>query len=206
MDRAFLSGAAATPPAAPASPSVGYPTSGNPGTGTPATKPGPWWYHMITEELLAIIVAAGITPASGTLNQVLQALRSAGVFVTQAVSDNSTKAATTAWVRGAMSDIATAAGFAYSWGVNWYIKFPAWLGGWVVQGGSVVTLTTGDVWFSFPVSFPNSVFQVYVSPVLLTGGGYAGWNGPNTGGVAIGGWNTSSSRVALTVSVLAVGR
>lgn len=74
MDRIYASGAAGSAPSAPASPSSGYPTAGNPGTGTPATKPGPYWYHMIMEELMAIITAGGITPAPGTLNQVKQAL------------------------------------------------------------------------------------------------------------------------------------
>lgn len=74
MDRSYASGAAGSAPSVPASPSNGYPTAGNPGTGTPATKPGPYWYHMITEELMAIITAGGITPAPGTLNQVKQAL------------------------------------------------------------------------------------------------------------------------------------
>lgn len=74
MDRIYASGAAGTPPSVPASPSSGYPTAGNPGAGTPATKPGPYWYHMITEELMQVIIAAGITPAPGTLTQLKQAL------------------------------------------------------------------------------------------------------------------------------------
>lgn len=74
MDRAFKSGASATPPTAPASPSIGYANEGNPGASIPATKPGPWWFHMITEELLGIVLAAGITPAQGTLTQIKQAL------------------------------------------------------------------------------------------------------------------------------------
>lgn len=74
MDRIYASGAAGSAPSVPASPSSGYPTAGNPGTGTPATKPGPYWYHMIMEELMAIITAGAITPAPGTLNQVKQAL------------------------------------------------------------------------------------------------------------------------------------
>ena len=74
MDRIYASGAAGTPPSVPASPSSGYPTAGNPGAGTPATKPGPYWYHMITEEMMQVIIAAGITPAPGTLTQLKQAL------------------------------------------------------------------------------------------------------------------------------------
>lgn len=74
MDRAFESAALVTPPTPPASPSLGYPTNGNPGTGTPATIPGDWWYHMLTEELRNVIVAAGLTPDRTAVNQLLQAL------------------------------------------------------------------------------------------------------------------------------------
>jgi len=74
MDRIYASGAAGSAPSVPASPSSGYPTAGNPGTGTPATKPGPYWYHMVMEELMAIITAGGIAPAPGALNQVKLAL------------------------------------------------------------------------------------------------------------------------------------
>lgn len=80
MDRAFSSGSAGTPPDAPASPSIGYPTAGNPSTATAATKPGAYWYHMVTEELLAIIIAAGITPAQGTLTQLASAIQSGKLF------------------------------------------------------------------------------------------------------------------------------
>ena len=75
MDRVFESGAAAAPPGQPASPSTGYPTAGNPQTAVPATKPGPWWYHMITEELRAVIAAAGITPSHTDVSQLSTAIR-----------------------------------------------------------------------------------------------------------------------------------
>lgn len=74
MDRAFSSGASASAPTAPASPSIGYATAGNPGTGTPATKPGPYWYHMMTEEQRAVIVAAGLTPDQNNLTQLSDAI------------------------------------------------------------------------------------------------------------------------------------
>jgi len=75
MDRAFSSGASGTPPTAPVSPSIGYATAGNPGTGTPATKPGAWWYHLVTEELRAVIVAAGLTPDHTNTTQLAQAVQ-----------------------------------------------------------------------------------------------------------------------------------
>lgn len=83
MDRVFESGASASPPAAPASPSIGYPSAGNPGSATPATKPGPYWYHMMTESVRAVLVAAGLTPDHTNLTQLaaaVQALASAAAM------------------------------------------------------------------------------------------------------------------------------
>ena len=73
-NRSWLSGASATPPVAPSSPSVGYPTGGNPSTSTPPTNPGPYWPHAVGEELRAVIVAGGLTPNAAVLNQLLLAL------------------------------------------------------------------------------------------------------------------------------------
>jgi len=74
MDRAFKSGASATPPPVPGSFSVGYPTAGDPSTAVPATKPGAWWYHATTEELLNVITAAGITLDATSTTQLRDAL------------------------------------------------------------------------------------------------------------------------------------
>jgi hypothetical protein len=54
---------------------MGYATSGNPGGGTPATKPGQWWFHMITEELRKLIADAGLTPDYSNTGQVSQAVQ-----------------------------------------------------------------------------------------------------------------------------------
>lgn len=72
-NRSFESGAAASPPAVPASPSVGHPTAGDPQTAVPATKPGPYWFYQIGEELRAILTAAGVTPDHTNLTQLLTA-------------------------------------------------------------------------------------------------------------------------------------
>ena len=79
MDRAYKSGASATPPAPLVSPSMGYPQTGDPVSGAPTTKPGAYWHYMVTEELRAVIVAAGLTPDQGTVNQLLQAIRTPAV-------------------------------------------------------------------------------------------------------------------------------
>ena len=96
MDRAFSSGASGTPPSAPGSPSTGYATSGNPGTATPATKPGAWWYHMVTEELRKLIVDAGLTPDFTNTSQISQAVQA--LIAAGAANDYkaSVRAATTA--------------------------------------------------------------------------------------------------------------
>ena len=75
MDRIWKSGASGTPPVAPAVPSVGFPTQGNPVAGVPATTPGAWWFHMITEELRNVILAAGILPDGSDVGQLLVALQ-----------------------------------------------------------------------------------------------------------------------------------
>ncbi|MEW6647178.1 MAG: hypothetical protein AB1450_08275 [Pseudomonadota bacterium] len=72
--RNYLSGAGATPPAAPGSPSNGYPQSAVPGV-SPATKPGPFWYYKIGESLRNIITGAGLTPSDTDLAQLEEALR-----------------------------------------------------------------------------------------------------------------------------------
>ena len=41
--------------------SRGYPTSGNPKTGTPATKPGAAWYYLIDQMRLTVIDACGMS-------------------------------------------------------------------------------------------------------------------------------------------------
>lgn len=75
MDRVFESGAAATPPSAPANPSTGYATAGNPSTAVPATKPGDYWYHQITEEIRKVITDAGLTPSHTDLTQLSTAIQ-----------------------------------------------------------------------------------------------------------------------------------
>lgn len=72
--RNYKSGAAASPPDAPAAPSNGYPTEGNPGSGVPATNPGPFWFYKIGESLRNIITTAGLTPDDGDLNLLQKAI------------------------------------------------------------------------------------------------------------------------------------
>lgn len=82
MDRVWLLNASSTPPAQPPSLEIGYPVDSG-----PATIPGAWWHHSITEELRNCITTAGLVPASGNLTQLAQAV---AVIAKQSVSSGTT--------------------------------------------------------------------------------------------------------------------
>lgn len=84
MDRHLEAAYSASPPSAPAA-SPGYPTNGNPQTATPATEPGEWWFHMLTEEIRNVITGAGLTPDHTVLNQLTLAIQSMIVGAQKAV-------------------------------------------------------------------------------------------------------------------------
>lgn len=76
MFRIDGTGASATLPTAPAVGTVvGYFTEGNPATSVPATTVTGEWLNAVQEELLAPIIAAGLTPTKGTRNQLLAAIQ-----------------------------------------------------------------------------------------------------------------------------------
>lgn len=68
--------------------------NGDPALAILATKLNAEWFNAIQEELAGVIEAAGLAVSPGTYNQLLLALRAAGVFSTPAQFDVSTKAAT----------------------------------------------------------------------------------------------------------------
>jgi hypothetical protein len=74
-NRAWQSGAAASPPDVESSPSSGYPIDGDPGTGTPPTIPGARWFHQIGEELRNVIVGVGLVPDDENLGQLKSAIQ-----------------------------------------------------------------------------------------------------------------------------------
>lgn len=49
-------------------------------------------------------------------------------------------------------------GFSYSFGQNGYIKFPAWLGGFLLQWGLGSSNSSGVASVTFPIAFPNAAF------------------------------------------------
>lgn len=84
MDRYWQANTGGNPPTPPGSNGGGYPKNGNPASGVKGTVPGEWWYHLITEELRAAIVALGGSPDYTQTDQLAQALLSA--LATLAVS------------------------------------------------------------------------------------------------------------------------
>lgn len=62
MHRMYKQGAVANPPAFNvAESSYGYPTNGSDTSGIPATIPGAEWYYMLTEEIVQVILKAGLS-------------------------------------------------------------------------------------------------------------------------------------------------
>ena len=68
-------GAVDTPPDLSTLTSEGYPTSGDPAKGIPATKPRAAWYYLIDQMRSSLVKAAGITPKADA-DQFLTALKS----------------------------------------------------------------------------------------------------------------------------------
>ena len=84
MDRIWAHDAGGTPPTYPTTYGTGY---ANDSSGT-ATTPGAWWYHMVTEEILGAITAAGISPSGSSVSQLTTAIQ---LLAKQAVSVGSIK-------------------------------------------------------------------------------------------------------------------
>ncbi|MDZ7890097.1 MAG: phage tail protein [Pseudomonas sp.] len=83
-------------------------TDGNPLLGQPASLDPSAWANQVTDELLNVIAAAGIAPSEAASNQLLLALRAAGVFTTPQQFDTSTKAATMEALQRALGNFASA--------------------------------------------------------------------------------------------------
>lgn len=78
-------------------------------------------------------------------------------------TDNSSKLASTSWIRSAMSNIASAAGFASLLAANGYIVLPSWLGGVIIQWGTVSALQNATATGTYPIAFPNAAFHISAS-------------------------------------------
>jgi hypothetical protein len=145
MDRVYQSSVSGTPPAAPSVPLLGYPRAGDPISGTKATRPGPWWFHMITEELRNIVVAAGVSPDGTDTDQVLQALRA--IFNPSELVK----------VTGTLGD---GSGSPFRPSINACIEFSS--GHMLQVGGGFAPAAAGatGTLISFPMAFEEACYQV----------------------------------------------
>jgi hypothetical protein len=71
MDRHWDANGAASAPSAPVN-ALG--SNVYPQGGASPSLPGPWWFHMVAEELRNLIVAGGLTPDRATLTQLASAV------------------------------------------------------------------------------------------------------------------------------------
>jgi len=173
--RNYSAGASASPPAAEATPSVGYPTEGDPGIGTPATVPGAAWFHQVAEELRNIIVTAGLTPDDTVLNQIDTAI---ATLIANATPDASTTvkglielltpaelATGTDTTRAVTAASLFSLFGASSLATNGYVRIPVNDGTdfkeIILQMGNATTNASGLFTLTFPIAFPNNVFQVF---------------------------------------------
>ncbi|MGN6518669.1 MAG: gp53-like domain-containing protein [Dokdonella sp.] len=189
MDRAFASNVSATPPAMGAA--IGYPQDGDPSSGKLPTTPGAGWFHAVTEELRAIIVAGGGTPDKNTLNQVEAAIENlistaVNAAVATVEADSTTKAnnAQTNAISAAAADATTKSNNARTGAVSdvnaeftgsnrslalpGFQKFPGLSGALLHQWlqSSVAGSTSTSV--TFPFAFPNGIIGVLAVPTGST--------------------------------------
>lgn len=120
-----------------------------------------------------------------------------------AYADDSVQPASTAWVRRAMAAIAGAAGCAWDMASPGYLRFPSWLGGLMVQWGSLTaaTSTTGEIsgtyyatpWATFRTAFPNAAFAAFASADGGAGGlNWAAATTPTKTGMTVYLYNSTS--------------
>jgi hypothetical protein len=148
MQRVTRSTAVAVLPAPPSGAGdPGFFTGGNPGTGTPATVPGYEWFNGVQEELISLIIAAGLSPDGDDNGQVAQA------------------------VENLINDIAVVQGdFTGANQTLASVGMQRLPGGLILQWGFVASVITGATGtpITFPLAFPN---QFVAGGVMHTGAG-----------------------------------
>ena len=106
--------------------------------------------------------------------------------------DNSTRTPSTNWVRGAMTAIAAAAGFVLSPGQNGFIKFPSYLGSYLIQWVTGISDASSIMTVSWPTPFTTAVYGGVASELNS-----AGWA---TNSTTVWGFDATGSTLTTSVS------
>lgn len=86
MDRYWEANGVATPPPVPSVTNGLYPIDLNTISGIPASTPGAWWFHMVSEEIRNLIVALEGSPSFENVNQLATLIQSKGYLTAAANS------------------------------------------------------------------------------------------------------------------------
>ncbi len=97
-------------------------------------------------------------------------------------------------------------GFSANYSANGYVAFPSWMGGWLVQWGSVPAIPGNGVQFiTFPVTFTTGVFAL-LPGTGATSPGLPGFNGRIISTSEAAFYNASTTVATMIGSYLAIGK
>ncbi|WP_186163594.1 gp53-like domain-containing protein [Burkholderia gladioli] len=112
-------------------------------------------------------------------------------------------------MQGSIADVATSMGFEVVLATNGYIKFPSWLGGWVVQWGSFTTSASGYSNWGFPRAFPSASLLTWATPQLSNNTPISiGINQPGatTALIPVAALSNSGGYSQIALSMLSIGK
>ena len=178
--------------------------AGNPATGQSATELSADVMNSLQEEIAGVIEGANIALVPGNNAQLIAAITAliASGGITQPQFDNTTKLATTAFVRNellGLGNAAYASVFGASLAANGYQKLPSGL---IIQWGAAAFSGSTSVAVTFPIAFTANVYQITCSQsddatVVM---------GRQLTNVALTGFIARSSAVGFNCSWIAIGR
>ncbi|ERJ35954.1 hypothetical protein L810_1212 [Burkholderia sp. AU4i] len=111
-------------------------------------------------------------------------------------------------VKGCIADVATSMGFTAVLATNGFIKFPTWLGSWMVQWGAFTTSSAGYSNWGFPRVFPNASLLTWATPQISNNSPISvGINQSlsSAASIPVATMNPSGGYTAVALSMLSIG-
>jgi len=189
-------------------------TEGDAATGVAATVVTDDWLNATQEEIAHVIEQTGGALDKLNNTQLWAALSgwfAKGVQATETVLGIA-KVATQAQTDAGTDDATIVTpkklrqGFVISLAANGYVVFPSWLGGLIIQWGSVATSSAGNANPIFPIAFPSACRQVVITPAGVNGDVVATHHSFTTTGFTVKARNNGNTVDAATdVSFIAIG-